>query len=153
MKLAGWLLDCKLHHVHCCISSLRHKADAECLLIEWKKKKTSLLVSISCVFTHACMNEWIWMVLLQKHHLINNGVCFVAVSVVSLVYFMALIFLHHHMNDVDWSKIIDVVRVAMERVWPCIVTIYAVLLYFSFLELDSDILRELSVDALSFSGS
>ena len=29
MKLAGWLLDCKLHHVHCCISSLRHKADAE----------------------------------------------------------------------------------------------------------------------------
>ena len=64
------------------------------------------------------MNAWICKstVLLQKHHLINNGVCFVAVSVVSLVYFMALIFLHHHMNDVNCSKIIDIVRVAMEKV-------------------------------------
>ena len=61
------------------------------------------------------MNAWICnsMVLLQKHHLINNGVCFVAVSVVSLVYFMALIFLHHHMNDVNCSKIIDIVWVVM----------------------------------------
>ena len=57
------------------------------------------------------------------------------------------------MNDVNFSKIIDIVWVAMERVWPCIVTIYAVLLYFSFLELVSGILRELSVDAVSFSGS
>ena len=32
-------------------------------------------------------------------------------------------------------------------------TIYAVLLYFSFLELVSGIFRRLSVDALSFSGS
>ena len=32
-------------------------------------------------------------------------------------------------------------------------TIYALLLYFSFLALVSGILRELSVDALSFSGS
>ena len=57
------------------------------------------------------------------------------------------------MNDVNFSKIIDIVWVAMERVWPCIVTIYAVLLYFSFLELVSGILRELSVDALSLLGS
>ena len=57
------------------------------------------------------------------------------------------------MNDVNFSKIIDIVWVAMERVWPCIVTIYAVLLYFSFLELVSGILRELSMDALSLLGS
>ena len=57
------------------------------------------------------------------------------------------------MNDVNFSKIIDIVWVAMERVWPSIVTIYAVLLYFSFLELVSGILRELSVDALSLLGS
>ena len=62
-------------------------------------------------------------------------------------------FLHYHTNDVNCSKIIDIVWVAMERVWPSIVTIYAVLLYFSFLELVSGILRELSVDAVSFSGS
>ena len=56
----NWLLDCKLHHVHCYISSLRHKADAEWILIEWKKKmKTTLLISINCVFTHACINAWI----------------------------------------------------------------------------------------------
>ena len=80
-----------------------------------KKDKSSCF---NRVFTHACMNAWICnsMVLLQKHQLINNGVCFVAVSVVSLVYFMALIFLHHHMNDVNCSKIIDIVRVAMEKV-------------------------------------
>ena len=57
------------------------------------------------------------------------------------------------MNDVNFSKIIDIVWVAMERVWPSIVTIYAVLLYFSFLELVSGVLRELFVDALSLLGS
>ena len=69
----------------CIVLSLATGVISSVLKPKAAKAVSIILVSISCVFTHACMNAWICKsaVLLQKHHLINNGVCFVAVSVVS----------------------------------------------------------------------
>ena len=57
-------------------------------------------------------------------------------------------FLHHHMNDVNCSKIFDIVCISMGEG----VTLYHYHLCCS-VELVSDIVRACSVDALSFSGS